>query len=319
VTTALCLTSFAWLGPKGALPDDTHPVTILALNGSRVDGNLIIDLWGDAKTPVAVLEPQNPAYLLVRSKHKLEAIGLTAVAAIYDFSDNKRPYFTYLDGLKFDRVHKAQPICTSSTGIMLKSQVELPSVDDVVRWLGKNAAPSSQPFLAFVQAFEKAGGNTTELRVAKQSADLCRHIIAWLPMMEKSYLCSTKPTTDDVLAPAQSTFRSVVSGTADLTATAFQSLLWAVADHGFRPGKVIGPIITVLIVFWLWFWLRLRIVGSHRSRAKRPPGRSVSSFCSIASSRNTKSAMNTIRSSAITGAQPARKKKRTETPRNSRR
>ncbi len=271
VTTALCLTSFAWLGPKGALPDDTHPVTILALNGSRVDGNLIIDLWGNAKTPVALLEPQNPEYLLVRSKHKLEAIGLTAVAAVYDFSDNKRPYFTYLDGLKFDRVHKAQPICTSGTGIMLKSQVELPSVDDVVRWLGKNAAPSSQPFLAFVQAFEKAGGNTTELRVAKQSADLCRHIIGWLPMMEKSYLCSTKPTSDDVLAPAQTTFRSVVSGTADLTATAFQSLLWAVADHGFRPGKVIGPIITVLIVFWLWFWLRLRIVGFAPKSGEKAP------------------------------------------------
>ena len=271
VKTALCLTSFVWLNPKGALPDDTHPVTILALNGTKVDGNLIIDLWGNAKTPVADLQPQDAQYLLVRSKHKLEAIGLTAVAAIYDFTDNKRPYFTYLDGLKFDRVHKAQPICTSNSGTKLASQVELPSVDDVVRWLNKNEAPSSQPFLAFVQAFEKAGGNTTELRVARQSADLCRHITAWLPIIERSYLCSTKPSADDVLAPAQSTVRSVVSGTADLIATAFESLLWGVADHGYRPGKVVGPIITVLIVFWLWFWLRLKIVGFDPKPGEKAP------------------------------------------------
>ncbi len=231
------------------------------LNGTQVRGNLVIDLWGDQSTSGATARPEDKSYEKIARKHKFEAIGLSAGAAIYNFGDSEKPYFTYLDGLKFDRVHNATPACTSESVSKVSSQVEPPSVDEVVRWLNKNAAPSSQPFLAFVQAFEKAGGSTTELRVARQSADLCRHVTAWLPVIERSYLCATQSGSDDVLAPAQAGFRSVVSGLADLVATGFELLLWAVADHGFRPGKVVGPILTVLICFWLWFWFILRIVG----------------------------------------------------------
>lgn len=157
----------------------------------------------------------------------------------------------------------------------VSSQVELPSVDEVVRWLNKNAAPSSQPLNAFVQAFDKAGGSTTELRVARKGADLCRHIMTWLPGIEAGFLCASglgsQSAPDPVLAPAQAAFQSVISGTADLVATAFESLLWAVADHGFRPGKVVGPIVTVLVFFWLLFWFGLRIVGFDPQTGERPP------------------------------------------------
>jgi hypothetical protein len=38
-------------------------------------------------------------------------------------------------------------------------------------------------------------------------------------------------------------------------------MLWGLADHGFRPGKAIGWLIIVLLVFWLIFWFRLGVVG----------------------------------------------------------
>jgi hypothetical protein len=46
VQAAFCLTSFAWLAPRNELPDDTHPTSILALDGTRINGNLNINLWG---------------------------------------------------------------------------------------------------------------------------------------------------------------------------------------------------------------------------------------------------------------------------------
>src|SRR5262249_42475002 len=104
-------------------------------------------------------------------------------ALIYDFNDNVRPYFTYIDGLNFDRIHNASPACANNTGIQLASQVELPSVDEVLQWLNKNAAPSSQPFTAFAAAFERAGENPTDLRVRRQTSDLCEKTARWLPLI----------------------------------------------------------------------------------------------------------------------------------------
>jgi hypothetical protein len=111
VDAAFCMTSFSWLTPKQKLPDSAHPVSIIALNGTRIEGNLIIDLWGNSQTEVAKLEPGRPEYELVTRKHKFEAIGLTARAFIHTFSDNAKPYFTYLDGLTaFTRQRLPAPI-----------------------------------------------------------------------------------------------------------------------------------------------------------------------------------------------------------------
>ena len=41
------LTSFFWLVPKTNLPGAAHPTSILTLNGTKVKGDLVIDLWDD--------------------------------------------------------------------------------------------------------------------------------------------------------------------------------------------------------------------------------------------------------------------------------
>jgi len=61
-----------------------------------------------------------------------------------------------------------------------------------------------------------------------------------------------------------------ISATAELVATAFELVLWPVADHGRRPGKVVGPILTVIVFFLLLFWLLLRIVAFEPKGEDQP-------------------------------------------------
>ncbi|RAI38405.1 hypothetical protein CH341_27905 [Rhodoplanes roseus] len=273
VQASLCLTAFNWGTPRdGEVPDPHHPVTILALNGSKVDGNLVIDLWGD--DPALRTVPRgHPAFDRVSELHKFEAIGLSATAAIYNFADQVRPYVTYLDGLRFGRIHKARPACGVDYGARLASQVELPSVDEVLRWLDKNKAPSSQPFLAFVEGFEKAGADANELRVQRRNLDLCDRVVRWLPFVEG--LCPAGKRTLPAESPdrsngtVQAGFGSVVSAVADLVGTAFSVMLWALADHGLRPGKVVWWVAGVLLCFWLLFRFGLGVVGFEPSGAPR--------------------------------------------------
>ncbi|MDC7785582.1 hypothetical protein PQJ75_15900 [Rhodoplanes sp. TEM] len=265
VQAALCLTAFNWGSPRdGEAPDPHHPVTILALNGSKVDGNLILDLWDDEST-LQTVRPGHPAFARVAAQHKFEAVGLSAAAAIYDFGDQHRPYITFLDGLRFGRVHKATPACGTDYGTKLASQVELPSVGDVLRWLDKNQAPSSQPFLTFVEAFEKAGADADELRIQRRTVDLCDRVVRWVPWAAR--LCpgahgeaaaAAPPAANG--APVQASFGAAVSAVGDLIGTAFSVMLWALADHGLRPGKVVWWLAGVMLLFWLLFRLGLGIV-----------------------------------------------------------
>jgi hypothetical protein len=107
VEDSLCLASFVWLAPRNELPDDAHPTSILTLNRTRINGSLMINLWGEQPSPVADLQPKDPRYRLVSDKQKFEAIGLTAGSLIFNLSDVVRPYFAYFDELKFNRVYKA--------------------------------------------------------------------------------------------------------------------------------------------------------------------------------------------------------------------
>jgi hypothetical protein len=274
VQAAFCLTSFAWLAPRGELPDDAHPTSILALNGTRINGNLIVNLWGEQPSRVAQLQPEDPNYRRVTDKHKFEAVGLSAGALIFDFSDNARPYFTYLDGLKFDRVHKAVPACTSRSGAKLATQVELPSVDDVLPWLEKNAARSSQPFAAFVAAFEQAGESATRLRIKSKTADLCEKTTRWLSFVERwcpGRRFSPIAAAEDVAPEQRQTgaageIGEIFSNTGELLGLAFQWMLFLLADHGLRPAKVVWSVALTLWVFMIWFWLIMGIVGFEPKR-----------------------------------------------------
>ena len=287
VRSAACVASFVWLAPKNPLPDDTHPVSILALNGTKVGGNLILDLWlGEPVTNK--LSPGSDDYNRVASKHKFEAIGVSAGALIHNFKDNEEPYFTYIDGLNFDRIHDASPACAGDSGVQLASQVELPTVGEVMRWLNKNAALSSQPFAAFAAAFERAGESATDLRVQRQTYDLCEKTARWLSFVAR--LCPRLQLPDepqviasrDIVDAGQSgtaasvaashdrgAFQAILgffSAAGELVTIAFNWGLFALADHGLRPGKVVWWVLIALAAFAALFWFGLGVIGFEPKR-----------------------------------------------------
>jgi hypothetical protein len=291
VRSASCITLFAWLAPKQPRPTEADPVSILALNGTRVAGNLIVDLAGTAG---ANPPPGTDGYKLAVGKHKLEAIGASAGALIYNFDDGAAPYFTYIDGLNFDRIHNAAPACTGDM-VQLATQVELPSSDKVLHWLEKNKAPSSQPFAAFAAAFERAGESAVNLRVGRQTYDLCAKTaqfatLRWLaaatgqcPDREESAdPAPTAATQQDLAqhprdipargsAPSPGILESITSNGVDLAMLAFNWGLYGLADYGLRPAKVVWSILITVVVFALWFWLRLRVVGFEPKREDGAP------------------------------------------------
>jgi hypothetical protein len=46
----------------------------------------------------------------------------------------------------------------------------------------------------------------------------------------------------------------------DFAQLLFRSGLWALADHGYRPGKVLWWVTGTLIIYWLYFLFRLKVV-----------------------------------------------------------
>jgi hypothetical protein len=291
IRSASCITLFNWLAPKQPRSDAPAPVSILALNGTRVTGNLIIDLAGAAG---ANPRPGTDAYKQAVDKHKLESIGASAGALIYNFNDEAAPYYTYIDGLNFDRIHNAAPACTGDM-VQLATQVELPSTDKVLRWLEKNKAPSSQPFTAFAAAFERAGESAVNLRIGRQTYDLCAKTARWAiprwladvtgqcPRREQpADPAPTLATQQDLAkhsadlpavgpAPSQGVLDSIINNGVDVVMIAFNWGFYGLADFGLRPAKVVWSILITVLLFAAWFWLCLGVIGFEPKRKDDGP------------------------------------------------
>jgi hypothetical protein len=156
---SFCLRSFAWMSPNGdpAAQRSGQPATILALNGSNIASNLIVDFRRNGKH-----NQHTPAPELIKN-NRFEALSVSMETLIFNFSTDSPEYITYLDGLKFNQVHDASLDCdyqqakAEKTGIQntrtsthrvsqaTRSRVGLPSVEAVKQWLAKNGADSSHP------------------------------------------------------------------------------------------------------------------------------------------------------------------------------
>jgi hypothetical protein len=254
---SFCLRSFAWMSPNGdpAAQRSSHPVTILALNGSSIGSNLIADLQRRKK------HSQDAPDRELTKKNRFEALSVSMETLIWNFSSDSPEYIAYLDGLKFNQVQDAALGCdyqqpkAERTGIQIaktnigkssedtRGRVGLPSVEAVKQWLKKNGADSSQPFEAFVKAFERAGGDATDLHIARRSRDVCERTIGWLSLVE--WFCSKRMNsreareayaTEPDQSPKTSAAQAVIGGGTDISVIAFQWMLWGLADHGL-PGR----------------------------------------------------------------------------------
>jgi hypothetical protein len=285
VQTTLCLRAFQWLGfETGTLPNESLPVSILSLNGSRINNNLIINLWPPNRDDADRTE---------EDKHKLESVGVTAGALILNFEDNAKPYFTFLDNLTFERLHRARLTCEyqregeDRAAVGEIGEVTLPGVDEVLEWLDKNRARSSQPFTAFTAAFERAGASAIPLRVRHNNKDLAQRWENWLadwlnmsiqpPKQSATAPSGRGPATvesgvpTDRLGAVWQPIATVLWRLIEFIGIAFQFAMWLLADYGLRPGKVVGWVAVVLLAFSLWFRFRLSIVGFEPKTESTPP------------------------------------------------
>lgn len=262
VRTNMCLRSFTWLyWPSKEYDVAKLPESAVILNGTNVDVGLIV-LFNPEKLDSATSSQ-------IRARRSLEAKGLTAGSLIFEFSEDKSSYATQLDGLKFGRIHsnlancefKSETLDAKSSGT--SGRPRPPTVQQVVTWLTRNKdqASSSQPFTAFAEAFEGIGEDASALRVAQSSQELWDRTADWW---------KTPPF------PRGSSFASFRATFLDTIPIAFQWGLRIVADHGYRPGKVVYFVLITLLVFWLifWFWLKIVAFGPED---KKDTGQHVSS------------------------------------------
>lgn len=291
VRSAFCLAGFAWASAgHDELPEPGHPATVLALDGTRIGGDLVIDLWGGRQSAVAALRAPHPEFARVAALHRLEAVGLTAGAAIYNFADHDKPYVTYLEGLRFARVHQAPPGCGVDHGGRIGRAATQPRIEAVLHWLGKNTAPSAQPFLAFAEAFEAAGVDAAALHIRRRTLALCERVVRWLP--PATAYCPSLPALAVPAGPARpagpavaaaepagwigttgsvgtlplvaglpSGSGSEATGLSDLVGIGFGVILWGLADHGLRPSKVVWWALGTLAGFWLLLRFGFGVVG----------------------------------------------------------
>jgi hypothetical protein len=287
VKTALCLTSFIWTIPKGQTPDESQPQTVVALRETQVGGSLILRPWSDdAESNHYDPLQATPALLeAAQQKNKFELIGLTAKVFAFNFKESAKPYSNFLDGLNFTRLEDTHPVCDQRTKELgspnLALPGKLPNVNDAKRWLESNQMRSSQPYMVFINAFEKTGQDSTEFHIDRARADLKeRALHLWEGNGPSSNAQTSKGQTassgfGSVSAISVLPGATLISGLGDAINVSFQSLMWAVADFGFRPAKAVWWVLGVLLVFWIMLWFISGIIGFEPTQKKddadRPP------------------------------------------------
>lgn len=328
---SLCINEFQWLGPRDESPysanefirpdDDTKNYirTVIAINGNTIGNNLIIDLWSKHSSLQETMHDK-----VAPDLHKFEAIGVRTGGLVIDFKDSNRKYVTAVDGLEFDRIYNAHATCEYGGSESMAApiyearklsiisdfteQLELPTVDDVLKWLNLNNSGSSQPFTAFANAFEKAGQDSTRIKVARADQELCGSAARWLSESVMILICpksayqrsTIRPSREsgeiasaNLQAPSQAAvfadqlgsdggwsdlrrgFREIMSPLSDFAQLVFRSTLSLLADHGYRPGKVLWWVSLTLIVFWLIFLWPLGVIA-YVPRPGSAPERTLS-------------------------------------------
>jgi hypothetical protein len=292
---SICLRSFGWLAPAPGTADAT---SILALHGTKIANNLIIDV-GDPEQKQSLSDPESERRKELAKTRRLEALSVSMDTLIFNFlADETQDYVTYLDGFKFNQVRDGALDCEyqqpkpEKTGLAatdkngaakrgrIKTGVALPEVKNVEHWLQRNGASSSQPYTAFVDALDKVGGDAVNLRIAQKSRDVCENTIPWLGWTIK-WFCNKRIRSQAAREayedpserrPRNAVAETVVRSGTDILVLAYQWVLWGLADHGFRPSKALLATVVVLVAFWLWFWFKLRIVGFEpKSEEKSKP------------------------------------------------
>jgi hypothetical protein len=169
VNSSLCIISLRRLRRVSA--EDV--MTVLTLNYTTVGNYAIINLGAhDANR---------------ETRLTFNAVGFETKSLILNFDDLRVPESKFIDALRFDRVYQASrdircpdqklaaergnipadPKDRRQFGFLSESNLKIPTVEQILRWLSNNDALTLQPFTAFIEAFEKSGNDALDLRIAR--------------------------------------------------------------------------------------------------------------------------------------------------------
>jgi hypothetical protein len=258
---SICMRDFKWSTPGENLA--LAPTTV-SFNRLTVGDSMMLNLWRKKAT---VPKPVH------NSDRTLSMVNTKIATLFFDFKDNDRPYQTAIDRLTIDRIYSTERVNVAEkantvdkpkpnrakaagTGCSARpneAERQLPNSSLVSKWLEKNTAGSLQPYLAFIKAFDNAGADTTDLKIAKAKFEF-----------EQNY--------DDYWNSLSDKWHNRESLAAFIGAEgwhflvdhlAFGSrwLLGKFVDYGFRPAQVIWVVALIVLVSWVLFWWPIKIIA----------------------------------------------------------
>jgi hypothetical protein len=243
---SLCLKSFEWLlpGAPSRVPAARTPIeaatTLLSISGTKTTGGMIIDLWPKDSSSHDALPGAN---------HRFDAVGISAPWFTFNFGDPKNHYVLNADALQFDNVHSSAALSQSCN---MREDSPPPPTEQINLWLSRNSNLSLQPFLAFIKAFDNVGADETDFKIAKAEIEFDRTNKQAFSVLAQSWRAKgiLQFAWEDIIYIPVNGLRMI--GT---------QVLASISDYGYRPAKVIWAVLGTVILFWLLFWIWLRIVA----------------------------------------------------------
>jgi hypothetical protein len=103
------------------------------------------------------------------------------------------------------------------------------------------------------------GDSATQLRVEGKTVELCERTARSISFIER--FCPGHRWSSAEESESQEGGPGLVARVSELAAVGVQWMLFLLADHGLRPGKVVWWVILTLLAFAVWFWFVIGIVG----------------------------------------------------------
>lgn len=226
---SICLQNFYWIEPKPNVP---AAPTSISFNNVNISGSMAVDLWSANRTDTDLAEKNF-------KNRTLEVVGTAIGTLFFDFSDNRRPYVTLIDQISINRVHAAEVDCTDYPNV---TRWPTPDPAQVAQWLHKNQATSLQPYVAFIKAFENAGTDTTDLKVAKAdfefNSDLGAKWREFVTILQSGSVGRVANYTFSLQRPI------------DLIRFSINKIAGVIADFGYRPYKSLIYIAIFVLIFY---------------------------------------------------------------------
>lgn len=221
---SICVQNFAWAAPaEGNL---VAPTT-LSFNDVTVN-DLTLNLWPPKADDSRAGE------------RTLEIVGAKIASFSFNFTDTYRKFTTLVDRVSIDQVYATDRNCGAPAK---ETQLMVPDTTRAKDWIAKNDKSTLQPYVAFIKAYENAGADATELKIAKADLQFRNDLNAkWNELAGGSWA--------DIFSLKQPI---------DALRLSINYIGGGIADFGFRPYKSLIYIAMAIAAFYLTirYWLRV--------------------------------------------------------------